>query len=154
FRGANQRMSYCAIWRKSTTAGASVSHHDLGETKVPDELAEHAEVTLTDLSVAGVVPLPSRRERASVALRAAEATLRAKPDDLDARLGHATASFHLGEYPRAIDDLNAVIAKNPHLADAIRLRSLAHARRHHQDEALADLARFQEGNATESSKLS
>jgi formylglycine-generating enzyme required for sulfatase activity/tetratricopeptide (TPR) repeat protein len=152
-RGADDRRHFCGVWRKVGTPEDPPYHWDLGETKLTDELGIHADRTLSDVSVAAAVPPSSRREQASAALRAAEEALKAKPDDLNARFARATAFFQLGEYPKAIDDLNAVIQKNPQLANALQLRSLAQARLHHPEEARADLALFQKGNATASSKF-
>ena len=83
----------------------------------------------------------------------AEAALKAKPDDLNARFARASAYFQLGENPKAIDDLNAVIKKAPQATVADQSRALAHARLGHKDEALADLVQFQKGDSTESSRL-
>ena len=72
---------------------------------------------------------------------------------LNARFARASAYFQLGENPKAIDDLNAVIKKAPQTTVAYQSRALAHARLGHKDEALADLAQFQKGDSTESSRL-
>ena len=153
FRETDGRTSYCGIWHKSATSDAAVFHHDLGEMKVPDELAQHAAITLLDLSV-GVAAAPATtRDRASAALQRAEASLKAKPDDLDARFARASAYFELGDYHKAIDDLDAVIKKAPQIANAFQLRSIAHARLGHKEEARADLARFQKSDSDPSTKL-
>ena len=83
----------------------------------------------------------------------AEAAFKAKPDDLNSRLARASAYFQLGENPKAIDDLNAVIKKAPQTTVAYQSRALAHAHLGHKDEALADLAQFQKGKSTESTRL-
>ena len=153
FRGADGRTSYCGIWHKSATADAAVFRNDLGERKVPDELAQHAAITLIDLSV-GVAAAPATtRDRASVALQRAEASLKAKPDDPGARFARASACLELGDYKKAIDDLDAVIKQAPQLANAFQLRSIAHARLGHKEEARADLARFQKSDSDPSTKL-
>ena len=87
--------------------------------KVPDELAQHAAITLIDLSV-GVAAAPATtRDRASAALQRAEASLKAKPDDLNARFARASACFELGDYKKAIDDLDAVIKKAPQVRQCL-----------------------------------
>ncbi len=93
------------------------------------------------------------RDRASVALQTAEASLKAKPDDQGARFARASACFELGEYKWAIDDLDVVIKKAPRLANAVPLRSIAHARLRHKAEARADLAQFQKSDSDPSTKL-
>ena len=154
FRGTDGRTSYCGIWHKSRPRRMRlVFHHDLGERNVPDELAQHAEVTLIDLSV-GVAAAPATtRDRASAALQRAEASLKAKPDDPSARLARASASLELGDYKKAIGDLDAVIKQAPQVANAFQLRSIAHARLGDKEEARADLAQFQKSNSDPSTKL-
>ena len=68
--------------------------------------------SLIDLDLTAAPPPKSTKERATAALQTAEAALKAKPDDLNARLARASAHFHLGENQKAIDDLNAVIEKS------------------------------------------
>ena len=108
---------------------------------------------LIDLDLSAAPPPPNTKERAAAALQAAEAALKAKPDDLNARFARASAYFQLGENQKAIDDLNAVIEKAPQVVVAYQFRAIAHARLGHKDEARADLERFQKGNSTESQKL-
>ena len=153
FQDANERASYCGTGRKSASYAASIFHNDLGEMKVPFELAQHAAITLVDLCVGVAAPPLATKERASAALKAAEAGLKAKPDDLNARFARASAYLQLGEYAKAIDDLDAVIKKAPQLADAFQLRAIAHARLGHKDEARADLAQFQKIGTDQSTKL-
>jgi len=83
----------------------------------------------------------------------AEAALKAKPDDLNARFGRATAHFQLGESQKAIDDLNAVVEKAPQPIVAYKYRAVAHARLGHKQQAKADLEQFQKGKSTESTRL-
>jgi len=153
FQGTDGRTSYCGIWHKSATSDAAVFHYDLGELKLLDELAQHAAITLNDLSI-GVAAAPATvRDRASGALQRAEASLKAKPDDQSARLARASAYFQLGEYLKAIDDLDGVIEKAPQGANALQLRCIAHARLGHKDEARADLAKFRKSDSDPSTKL-
>ena len=76
-------------------------------------VAQQAGSSLIDLDLNTAPPPPSTKERATTALQAAEAALKAKPDDLNARFSRGTAYFQLGENQKAIDDLNAVIEKSP-----------------------------------------
>ncbi len=153
FRGTDGRTSYSGIWHKSATSASAVFRHDLGEGKVPDKLAEHAAITLIDLSV-GVAAVPATTsERATVALQKAEASLKAKPGDPGGRFARANAWFELGEYQKAIDDFDAVIKQAPQLANAVQLRSIARARLGQKAEARADLAEFQKRNSDQSTKL-
>ena len=121
--------------------------------KVPDELAQHAAVTLVNLCAGVAAPPAATKERASADLKAAEGGLKAKPDDPSARFARASAYLQLGEYAKTIDDLGAVIKKAPQLVNAFQLRAIAHARLGHKDEARADLAQFQKSATDESTKL-
>ena len=153
-RGADDRMRCCGVWRKVVTTGVSPYHVDLGEATLADEFAVHADSTLIDLSVSAAVPPTGTKERALAALQAAESSLKAKPDDLNARFRRAVRFFQLDENQKSLDDLNMLIGKAPQAIPALhQYRSLAHARLGHQKEALADLAKFQKGDATASSKL-
>ena len=88
-----------------------------------------------------------------MALQAAEAALKANPDDLNARLAQASAHLQLGESQKAIDDLDAVIKKSPQQTQAYQFRAIAHARLGRKDQARADLEKFEIGNGSESQKL-
>ena len=147
-------MSYSGVWYKTATRTSDTAsfQNGLSEADLPGVLAQQAG-SLIDLDLAAEPPPPSTKERAASALQAAEATLQAKPDDLKARSYRANAYFQRGESQKAIDDLNAVIKKAPQTTVAYQPRALAHARLGHKDEALADLAQFQKGDSTESSRL-
>src|SRR5262249_55862018 len=73
--------------------------------------------------------------------------------DLNARFDRATAFIQLGEDRKALDDLNVVLGKAPEDSSTIPYRALIHARLGWKKEALAELAKFQKGAASESSKL-
>jgi serine/threonine protein kinase len=153
FQDASNRRAYCGIARKPAALADSVVRSDLGELQVAAEQAQHANVTLVDLGVAASSPVPPTRERATAALRAADAGLKAKPDDPSALLRRASAAFQLGDYAKAIDDLDAGLKMAPQALDALQPRAITHARLGHKDAAHADLVQFQKGAATESSKL-
>ena len=52
-----------------------------------------------------------------------------------------------------LDDLDTLIGKAPAASILYRHRSLAQAHLGHKDQALADLAKYQEGDGAESDKL-
>ena len=147
-------MSYSGVWYKTATRTSDTAsfQNGLSEADLPSEVARQAG-SLIDLDLTAAPPPPSTKERAASALQVAEVALKAKPNDLNARFARASAYFQLGENPKAIDDLNAVIKKTPQTTVAYQSRALAHARLGHKDEALADLAQFQKGDSTESSRL-
>ena len=154
WRQADEKLSYSGVWHKTATGTTDTGSFQSGlsEANLPGVVAQQSG-SLIDLDLAAAPPPPSTKERAASALQAAEAALKAKPNDLNARFARASAYFQLGENPKAIDDLNAVIKKAPQTTVAYQSRALAHARLGHKDEALADLAQFQKGDSTESSRL-
>ena len=154
WRQADDQWGYSSVWHKtvSGTSDTAFFQNGLSEADLPGVVAQQSG-SLIDLDLAAAPPPPSTKERAASALQVAEAALKAKPDDLNARFARASAYFQLGENPKAIDDLNAVIKKAPQTTVAYQSRALAHARLGHKDEALADLAQFQKGDSTESSRL-
>ena len=184
WRQADDKLSYSGVWHKTATGTSDTAslQNGLSEADLPGVLAQQAG-SLIDLDLTAAPPPPSTKDRATSALQVAEAALKAKPDDLNARFGRATAHFQLGENQKAIDDLNAVIEnlnarfgratahfqlgenqkaiddlnafikKAPQTTVAYQSRALAHARLGHKDEALADLERFQKGDSTESTRL-
>ena len=154
WREVDNKVSYSGVWHKTAngTCDTAVFQNGLSEADLPSEVARQAG-SLIDLDLTAAPPPPSTKERAASALQVAEAAFKAKPDDLNARFARASANFQLGENPKAIDDLNAVIKKAPQTTVAYQSRALAHARLGHKDEALADLAQFQKGDSTESSRL-
>ena len=154
WRQADKKLSYSGVWHKTATGTTHTGSFQSGlsEANLPGVVAQQSG-SLIDLDLAAAPPPPSTKERAASALQAAEAALKAKPNNLNARIARASAYFQLGENPKAIDDLNAVIKRAPQTTMAYRSRALAHARLGHKDEALADLAQFQKGKSTESQKL-
>ena len=154
WRQADEKLSYSGVWHKTATGTTHTGSFQSGlsEANLPGVVAQQSG-SLIDLDLAAAPPPPSTKERAASALQAAEAALKAKPNNLNARIARASAYFQLGENPKAIDDLNAVIKRAPQTTMAYQSRALAHARLGHKDEALADLAQFQKGESTESQKL-
>ena len=153
WRQADDKLSYSGVWHKTATGtpGTASFQSGLSEADLPGVVARQAG-SLFDLDLTTAPPPPSTKGRAAAALQTAEAALKAKPDDLDARFARATAHFQLGENQKAIDDLNVLIEKAPQVVVGYQNRALAHARLGHKDQARADLERFQKGNATESQK--
>ena len=154
WRQADDKLSYSGVWHKTATGTTNTGSFQSGllEANLPGVVAQQSG-SLIDLDLTAAPPPPSTKERAASALQVAEAALKAKPDDLNARFDRASAYFQLGESQKAIDDLNAVIKKAPQTTVAYQSRALAHARLGHKDEALADLAQFQKSDSTESSRL-
>jgi formylglycine-generating enzyme required for sulfatase activity/predicted transcriptional regulator len=153
WRQADDKLSYSGVWHKTATGTSDTAslQNGLSEAVLPGVLAQQAG-SLIDLDLTAAPPPPSTKERAASALQVAEAALKAKPDDLNARLARASAYFQLGENMKAIDDFNAVIEKAPALV-AYQFRAIAHARQGHKDQARADQERFQKGDSTESTRL-
>ena len=148
WRQADDKLSYSGVWHKTATGTSDTAFNGLSEAVLPSKVARQAG-SLIDLDLTAAPPPPSTKERAASALQVAEATFKAKPDDLNARFARASAHFQQGENQKAIDDLNKAL----HLPSAYKFRAIAHARLGHKDEARFDLERFQKGNATERQKL-
>jgi formylglycine-generating enzyme required for sulfatase activity/tetratricopeptide (TPR) repeat protein len=154
WRQADDKLSYSGVWHKTASGISDTAsfRNALSEGDLPGVVAELSG-SLIDLDLTAAPRPPSTKERATSALQAAEATLKAKPDDLNARLARATAHSQLGENQKAIEDLNALIEKKPMAVltnDAIQCRTIAHARLGHKDQANADLELFQKGDHIES----
>ncbi len=94
------------------------------------------------------------RGRALVALQYYEAALiKGKADTSAIRAMRDYCYLPLGEYGKAIGDLNALIKQAPRFGDALLVRAIAHARLGHRDEARADLAQYEKGDSVQRFKL-
>ena len=87
WRQADDKLSYSGVWHKTAT-GTSDTANGLSEAALPSVVAQQAG-SLIDLDLTAAPPPPSTKERAASALQVAEAALKAKPDDLNARFGRA-----------------------------------------------------------------
>ena len=154
WRQADDKLSYCGVWHKTEkeVSGKPSLRTGLAEGDLPGVIAQQSG-SLIDLDVSAAPPLPSPKERATTALAVAEAAVKAKPDNLNARFDRASAHFQLGENQKAIDDLNALIEKAPQFILVYKSRALAHARLGHKEKALADQGRFQWGDSEMSPRL-
>ena len=154
WRQADDKLSYSGVWHKTATGTSitAVFQNGLSEAQLPGVVAQQVG-SLIDLDLTAAPRPPSTKERATSALQVAEAALKAKPDDLNARFGRATAFLQLGENQRALGNLNVLIEKAPLVVVAYKFRAIAHARLGHKDEAKADLERFQKSMSGESEKL-
>ena len=154
WRQADDKLSYSGVWHKTATGTSDTAsfQNGLSEAQLPGVVAQQSG-SLIDLDLTAAPPPTSTKERAASALQAAEAALKANPDDLNARLAQASAHLQLGENQKAIDDLDAVIKKSPQQTEAYQYRAIAHARLGHKDQARADLEKFEIGNGSESQKL-
>ena len=93
-RGTDGLLRYCGVWGRSPVANpAWQTYWDQSEEDFEKNLADHSDKLLSDVAVSGVNPPPSNRERAASALKVAEAALKAKPDDLNARYSRGTTSL-------------------------------------------------------------
>ena len=138
WRQADDKLSYSGVWHKIATGTSDRLYESgLSVAQRPDMVAKHFD-SLIELDLAAAPPPPSPKERAISALQVAEAALKANPDDLDARLGRASAHLQLGESRKVIDDLDAVIKKSPERNLPYLYRAIAHARLGRKDQARAD----------------
>ncbi len=152
---ADGRSRYCGVWGRppgATVTGGTERDQFEGnfERKQAVELSDQL---LVDLAVSGASQSQPVRERAHADLQSAEKKLKAKPDDLGARLARAMANFRLGENQKALDDLQVVVGKNPEAVAAKQYRVIALARLGKKQDAKSELEKFQKGDAPEQSKL-
>jgi formylglycine-generating enzyme required for sulfatase activity/tetratricopeptide (TPR) repeat protein len=153
--GSEGRTRSCGVWgRPSGAAIEGQSERDRFEGNFEQKQADLSDQLLLDIAVSGASKPQTIRDRAQAALERAEKRLKTKPDDLDSRLARAVANFRLGENPKALDDLQVVIGKNPEAISAKQYRVVALARLGQKQGALSELARFQKEDASESAKLS
>ena len=163
WRQENGKLSYSGVWHK--TATLATSQNGLTEADLRGEMARHG--SLIDFDLSAATPPPNTKNRATAALVVAEATLKAKPNDEEARLAQASAHLDLGENQKAIEELDVIIKMFPkdiqvdqfgpiarsQLYQIYQMVAIVHARLGHKDQARADLERFQKTRATERSKL-
>jgi serine/threonine protein kinase/formylglycine-generating enzyme required for sulfatase activity/tetratricopeptide (TPR) repeat protein len=153
-RGTDGRVRSCGVWgRPPGAAVMGQGDRDLFEGTFEQHLANRGDRLLLDVAVSAANPPRTTEERARSALERADKTLKAKPDDLDARRARAAAHLRLGETAKALDDFKALIAKDKDDVDALQYRAIALARIGKKPEALTELANLQKADAPERSKL-
>jgi serine/threonine protein kinase/formylglycine-generating enzyme required for sulfatase activity len=154
FRGAAGRTRYCGVWGRSAESGPPSQTRPMqSEASLKRELGVESDQRPIDVAITAVEPPRTSREDAKSALDSSERSLKVKPDDLNARWARAAALIRLGEDGKALDDLGFLIDKAPQFARARHYRAMVHARLGQKRAALEDLAKYQRGDATESSKL-
>ena len=151
-RGADGGTRYSGVWGRSPAADPSWScSWDYTEASFEQKWSNESQRSLIDLAVSAP-QLP--RDLAQSSLGIAEKSLKAKPDDLKARLDRATALIRLGDDRKALDDLVAVCEKAPAKSMPFQYRAIVHARLGRKKEALDELAEFQKrAAATNAAKL-
>jgi serine/threonine protein kinase/formylglycine-generating enzyme required for sulfatase activity len=152
-RAADAYTRYSGIWKKADPADAPAPLPDLGEGRLAAELATNAWSTVIDLALTAAAPPPTTTERATANLKEAEAAIKAKPDDPNARFARAVANIQLGSHQASLGDLDVVLKRAPQTAMALQYRALAHARLHHKKEELEDSAAYRKAGVSESSRL-
>ncbi|MFI5457893.1 MAG: protein kinase, partial [Isosphaerales bacterium] len=153
-RGSDGGPRYSGVWGKPSSATVTgQEYRDQLEGTFEQNLASLSDQLLLDVAVSEAGKPQTIRERAQAARERAEKALKAKPDDLDARLVRATANFRLGESQKALDDLQVVVGKNPNAVSAKRDQVIVLARLGKKQDALAELAKFQKGDAPQPSKF-
>jgi serine/threonine protein kinase/formylglycine-generating enzyme required for sulfatase activity/tetratricopeptide (TPR) repeat protein len=150
--GTDGRPRYCGVWGRPPEGVTGRTHRDQFEGNLEENRATLGDNLLMDLAVSGPGKPQAVRERVRAARESAEKLLKAKPDDLDARLARAMANFRLGEDQKALDDLQVVIGKDPETFSAKQYRVIALARLGKKQDAYSELEKFQKDDAPESSK--
>ena len=152
-RAADGSSRYCTVFRMSGASEPPSPRLDLGEGNLALALTANAGSTLIDLGVTAAASPPTTVERATASLKRAEAAIKAKPDDLNARFSRAIANFQLGNHQTSLDDLDVVVEKAPQTAMARQYRALAHAQLKHKSKALEDVDAYRKAEVSESSRL-
>jgi len=154
-RGLDGRLRYCGVWGRPPSAAATAHPcRELFERNLVENQATKSDQLLLDVAVSEAGNPQTGRERAQAAWVRVDKTLKAKPEDLAARLVRAQANLRLGENQKALDDLQVLIGKNPNAVSAKEHRVIALARLGKKQDALAELAKFQKGDDPEHTKLS
>jgi tetratricopeptide (TPR) repeat protein len=153
WRRSDDKLSYSGVWHDTARGNSDTSdlQNGISDAQLPD-VVDQQSGSLIDLDLSAAPPLTSK-DRAASTLQAAEAALKANPDDLNARVTQASAYLQLGESQKALDDLDAVIKNSPQQTEAYQYRAIAHARLGHKDQARADVEKFELGYGNESQKL-
>jgi serine/threonine protein kinase/formylglycine-generating enzyme required for sulfatase activity/tetratricopeptide (TPR) repeat protein len=153
-RGPDGPLRYSGVWGKPPSVKVtSQGYPGIFEATFERRLAKMSDQLLVDVAVSMAGKAQTIRERALAARERLEQKLKTQPDNLVARLAKAMANFRLGENQDALDDFRVVIGKNPEDASAQQYRVIAIARVGKRTDALAELAKFQQGGAPERTKL-
>ncbi len=143
FRAPDGRVRYSGVWGKPPSPVVTTQgYRDLFAWDYAEDQALFSDRVLVNVAVAEADKRLSVLERARAAIERAEKTLKARPDDLGALNARARARLRLGENDKALDDLNAILAKSKDDLGALELRAIAQARLGKKDPARADLARY------------
>ena len=118
------------------------------------EYENRSDQWLVDVAVSEAGKPQPIADRAGRRSTHAEKALEATPNDAEARFHRATAHFRLGEMQKAVDDLDALIKRDPDVADVLRYRVITLARLGKTDEALTELAKFRKRAEPDRAKLS
>ena len=108
--------------------------------------------SLIDLDLTVAPPPTATKERAASALQAAEAALKANPDDSTLGLHRRRLTYSLARARRPLTS-SMRSSRSPRKTKAYQYRAIAHARLGHKGQARADLEKFEIGIDNESTKL-
>ena len=142
-RSPDGRLRYSGVWGKPPSPGVTAQgYRDLFAWNYAENQALFSDRVLVDVAVG------EAGKRLPVAERARRRCEAGGEDTQDqARRPRRPqrprrARLRLGENDKALDDLNAVLAKSKDDSNAFELRAIAQARLGKKEPALADLARY------------
>jgi serine/threonine protein kinase/formylglycine-generating enzyme required for sulfatase activity/tetratricopeptide (TPR) repeat protein len=155
FSGSDGHVRYSGVWGRPSAASITgqVSLDQFARS-FRGLLGNQSDQLLLDLVISRASKSRTTRECSLAALATAERKLQANRDDLAARMARATAHYRLGRSQQALDDLQAVVEKDPQNADAILYRGILLARTGKKQDVLRELAKSQMPEAPERFKLS
>ncbi len=152
--GVDGRTRHCGVWGRPpavATIGQTVGGQFEGNFE--QNQVDRADQLLIDIAVSGASKTQTTRDRARTALLRAERKLKTGFADHDSGLAQALAHLRLEENQKALNELQAFIGLYPGDTSAKEYRVIALARLGNKEDARSELARLQEEDGTESSKL-
>jgi serine/threonine protein kinase/formylglycine-generating enzyme required for sulfatase activity/tetratricopeptide (TPR) repeat protein len=150
--GTDGRGRYSGIWTEPTTDTFGESDHDLFEADFAKMREKRSDLAIADVAISKSSDRPTTRDRVKDDLAGADALIRLRPGNRDARRQRALANLRLGETAKALEDLNVLIGMDKGDLNDIVLRAIAHARLGHLKEAVADLNTFETAYSPHKSK--
>jgi serine/threonine protein kinase/formylglycine-generating enzyme required for sulfatase activity/tetratricopeptide (TPR) repeat protein len=153
FCGTDGRQRYSGVWRKTavTTVKTQIALYRFEEDFATDQV-KRSDEWLVDVAIGAACRRRTIAEHARSTLEHAEKALKANPDDAKARLQAAMSSFRLGEMQKALNDLDALVKKDPDATVALRYRAIVLPRLGRGADAQAELNRFRNRNEPEIAK--
>jgi formylglycine-generating enzyme required for sulfatase activity len=153
-KGTDGRLTYSGVWGRPPRPGVFAQEdRDLFEASLADRRVRRGDQIVIDVAISQPGAPRSVQDRARAALARADKTLKAKPEDANARKSRALAYLRLGETAKALEDWSGLLAKGTDDIGALGYHAIALARLGKQDQARADLDGLEKANAPRDTRL-